>query len=73
MDDTAAFNAYLSKLEAASNISIDSFDHYLDALKQRHDFFATMGCSVSDHGLEQIYAADYTQKEIETFFNMCLT
>ena len=28
-----------------------------------------MGCSVSDHGLEQIYAEDYTDEEIETIFN----
>jgi glucuronate isomerase len=28
-----------------------------------------MGCSVSDHGLEQIYAEDYTQAEIESIFN----
>jgi glucuronate isomerase len=41
----------------------------LDALKSRHDFFATIGCSVSDHGLEQIYAEDYTQNEIENIFS----
>lgn len=69
VDDAAAFNTYLSKLEAASNTNITSFSNYLDALKERHDFFATMGCSVSDHGLEQIYAEEYTQKEIETFFD----
>ncbi len=69
VDDTSSFNAYLSKLEAAANISIGSFNNYLDALKSRHDFFATMGCSVSDHGLEQIYAEDYTDAEIENIFN----
>jgi glucuronate isomerase len=69
VDDAAAFNSYLSKLEAASNKSISSYKDYLDALKSRHDFFATMGCSVSDHGLEQIYAEDYTQNEIESIFN----
>jgi glucuronate isomerase len=41
----------------------------LDALKKRHDFFATMGCSVSDHGLEYIFAEDYTDEEINTIFN----
>ena len=41
---------------------------YLDALKKRHDFFATMGCAVSDHGLEQIYAEDYTDAEIGSAF-----
>jgi glucuronate isomerase len=69
VDDGKAFNDYLSKLEAVSNASIASYNDYLDALKSRHDFFATMGCSVSDHGLEQIYAEDYTQNEIENIFN----
>jgi glucuronate isomerase len=54
VDEASAFNGYLTKLEAASNVSIASFNNYLDALKSRHDFFATMGCSVSDHGVEQI-------------------
>ncbi len=69
VDDAVTFIAYLSKLEAVSNTSIASFNDYLDALKSRHDFFATMGCSVSDHGLEQIYAEDYSQAEIENSFN----
>lgn len=69
VDDATSFNSYLSKLEAASNKSISSFNDYLDALKNRHDFFATMGCSVSDHGLEQIYAEDYTQEEIRSAFD----
>jgi glucuronate isomerase len=69
VDDAAAFNSYVSKLEAVANTSIGSYNEYLNALKARHDFFATMGCSVSDHGLEQIYAEDYTQNEIESIFN----
>ena len=69
VDDAILFNSYLSKLETVSNISIASYNDYLDALKSRHDFFATMNCSVSDHGLEQIYAEDYTPAEIENIFN----
>jgi glucuronate isomerase len=69
VDNAAAFNTYISKLEAASNISIASFNDYLDALKNRHDFFASMGCSVSDHGLEQIYVEEYTEAEIIALFN----
>jgi glucuronate isomerase len=68
VDDAAIFNDYLGKLEAASNISITSFTNYLDALKNRHDFFATMGCAISDHGVEQIYSEDYTDAEIEASF-----
>nr|WP_315824840.1 glucuronate isomerase [Paraflavitalea speifideiaquila] len=37
--------------------------------EKRHDFFAAHGCSVSDHGLEEIYAEDYTEAEIKTIFD----
>ncbi len=69
VDDPASFNAYLAKLEAVTNTSISDYNEYLDALKSRHDFFATMGCGVSDHGLEQVYAEDYTEAEIKTIFH----
>ena len=63
------FNQYLKKLEAVSNISISSFDDFLYALQSRHDFFASAGCSVSDHGLEELYAEDFTGSEIDSIFN----
>ena len=62
------FNAYLSKLSAVTNIAISSFDDFLYALQNRHDFFASMGCGVSDHGLEEIYAEDFTGSEIDAIF-----
>ncbi|THU34142.1 glucuronate isomerase [Niastella caeni] len=69
VDDAATFNAYVGKVEAASNTSVGSYSEYLSALKKQHDFFATMGCGVSDHGLEQIYAEDYTETEIRNIFD----
>ncbi len=69
VDDAAAFNSYVKKLETVSGIEVTSFQTYLDALKQRHDFFASIGCSVSDHGLEYIYAEDYTDEEIKSAFD----
>ena len=69
VDDVNGFNLYLKKLENVSAISITSYQSYLDALKQRHDFFAAMGCCVSDHGMECIYAEDYTDEEIIAAFN----
>ena len=69
VEDVASFKSYLEKLEKVSGIPVSSFDDYLAALKQRHDFFASMGCTVSDHGLEQIYAEEYTDAEIQSVFN----
>ncbi len=69
VDDAATFNAYVLKVEAASNIAVSSYGDYLTALKNRHDYFAANGASVSDHGLEQIYAEDFTDAEIDTIFD----
>ena len=46
----------------------DRFDRFLDALRQRHDFFHAVGCRLSDHGIETFYAADYTPGEIAAAF-----
>ncbi len=69
VDNTVTFNQYLGALEKATNISISTFNDYLAALKNRHDYFAANHCAVSDHGLEEIYAEDYTQTEIVTIFS----
>ncbi len=67
-DDLEVLNTYIDKLEEVTNTSINSYDAYLSALKSRHDYFAENGCSVSDHGLEQVYAEDYTEEEISNIF-----
>lgn len=67
--DPQKFIAYTRKLEGITGIAISSFDDFLYALQNRHDFFASMGCSVSDHGLEEIYAEDFTGSEIDAIFN----
>jgi glucuronate isomerase len=69
VSNSEAFIAYVKKLETVTNLSISSFEDFLFALQNRHDFFATMGCSVSDHGLEEIYAEDFTGNEVEAIFN----
>ena len=69
VDIAANFNKYVSLIEKASGHTIQSYADYCNALKQRHDYFAENGCTVSDHGLEEIYAEDYTPAEIEQIFN----
>jgi glucuronate isomerase len=67
-EDAAAFNTYVGQLEAVTNVSIGSFEQYLAALKMRHDFFASLGCRVSDHGLEHLYTEEYTAAGLERIF-----
>ena len=69
VDSPEKFNAYIKRLEGATNVAISSFNDYLFALENRHDFFASMGCTVSDHGLEEIYVEEFTGWEVEAIFN----
>lgn len=68
IDNPETFNQYVDRLEEASNVAISTFDDFLAALRQRHDHFATLGCQLSDHGLEQLYAADYTNADVQRIF-----
>ncbi|WP_133554415.1 glucuronate isomerase [Pedobacter duraquae] len=67
-DDLPALQDYISKLAALTGTEINTFDTYLSALKSRHDYFAENGCLLSDHGLEQIYAEDYSDAEVSGIF-----
>jgi glucuronate isomerase len=69
VDNPERFNNYIRKLETATNVAISNFNDYLFALENRHDFFSSMGCAVSDHGLEELYAEEFTGWEVETIFN----
>ena len=68
IDNEEVFLPYLQKLETASCVKINSYTSLIEAIKQRHDFFHENGCRLSDHGLETIYAAAYTQEEVEAIF-----
>ena len=69
VDDQASFNAYLDKLGEVSDTDISDFNSLIDAIKSRHDFFAEMGGKLSDHGLEQIYAAPFYDHEVKAIFD----
>ena len=72
IEDPQSYNDYLNKLGEAANMEIKSYADLVDALQKRHDFFASMGCKLSDHGLETFYAEDYTRLEIESIFKRVL-
>jgi glucuronate isomerase len=67
-DDPVTYNQYIDKLAKAAETEIKTIDDLMDALKKRHDYFATLGCCISDHGIEEFYAEDFTQAEIGKIF-----
>jgi glucuronate isomerase len=68
VEDPVAFKSYLERLEAASGTSIKNYATLVGALERRHTFFHELGCRLSDHGLETMYAEDYTQAEVDKTF-----
>ncbi|CAN5622555.1 glucuronate isomerase [soil metagenome] len=73
VEDVKSYNSYLDKLEEVSGVEVSDFNSYLDALEKRHTFFHQMGCRLSDHGLEKVYAEEYTDEEIKGIFNKIRT
>ena len=63
------YTAYLDRLAEVSGQEIKTFDDLIAALQNRHDYFHTNGCRISDHGVEKFnfqpfsdYVADDFQK-----------
>ena len=69
VEKPAEYRAYIEKLSEISGITILKFNDLIEALRNRHDFFASAGCKLSDHGVEEFYAEPYTTTEIENIFN----
>lgn len=69
VENPQEYRAYLEKLSDVSEVTINRFSDLIEALRKRHDFFAGVGCKLSDHGIEEFYAEPYTQAEIEQIFN----
>ena len=60
---------YLDELAQVAGMKyITTFAHLKEALKRRMEFFASMGCNVSDHGLEYVMYAPATDDELEAIF-----
>ena len=72
IENPQAYRQYIDKLSEVSGVEICSYSDLLDALEKRHKFFESMGCKLSDHGLETFYASDYTDAEIELIFKKVL-
>lgn len=59
---------YLQHLGEAASVEIASFDDLCEALKRRMTYFHEHGCRLSDHGLEQLYAEDFSENEVNAIF-----
>ncbi len=69
VENSHNYNIYLDALAEAAGMRISNFEDLIEALRKRHDYFHENGCRLSDHGIETIYAEEYTQPDLEYIFN----
>ena len=70
--DPVTYRAYVERLGEVSGISISTYSDLMDALKKRHDFFASVGCKLADHGLNNFPWAVCSSQEADQLFQKVL-
>jgi glucuronate isomerase len=63
------WNAWVNRLQAASKKEVSSFNDFLEALRQRHDFFHANGGRLSDHGLARCHATPCVDRDAAIIFD----
>jgi glucuronate isomerase len=71
--ESSTFQNYLRKMETCVGFSIDSLDDLLKAIQSRINYFHELGCRLSDYGLEQIFADDFTESTADKVLKKRLT
>jgi len=66
---TPDFLPWVDALSQAANVEIWNFNSFLDALQKRHSFFHSLGCRLSDHGLDHCFATPCAQQEAAAIFS----
>ena len=59
------YAAYIAQLAEVSGVAIDGFASLKEAIKKRMAFFDSMGCKVSDHGVEFVMYAPASDEEVD--------
>ena len=67
--DSASYRAYLERLSEVSGVKVDSYASLMEALQVRHDFFASEGCKVADHGVSEFPWAECSADEAVALFD----
>lgn len=69
VEHQSMFNEWVDKLGNCVDTDILDFKGFINAIEKRQDFFHACGCRLSDHGIETVYAEDYSDSEIIAIFN----
>jgi glucuronate isomerase len=67
------FHAWVERLAELCEEDINDLDTFLDCIGQRQDHFHLNRCRLSDHGIDDLYADDWEQSEIDAIFSQART
>ncbi len=65
----AEFVPWLEKLSRVANVDVRNLQSLLQALQSRHDQFHSLGCRLSDHGLDHCYATPCSEPAAAAIFS----
>lgn len=68
IENPESYLIYIQRLAESADQEIRTYDDLLEVLRKRHDYFASLGCRLSDHGMDNFYADAYTKTEIRQIF-----
>lgn len=68
IENPESYFIYIQRLAESADQEIRTYDDLLEVLRKRHDYFASLGCRLSDHGMDNFYADAYTETEIRQIF-----
>jgi glucuronate isomerase len=63
-----AFLPWIERLSKVANVDITNLKTFLQALRARHDYFHSLGCRLSDHGLDHCYATPCPERAAAAIF-----
>jgi glucuronate isomerase len=63
--DQENFTEYVTKMSSCVGFSIENLEDLLKAIEARIEFFNKNGCRLSDYGMNQVYAFDFTEEEAD--------
>jgi len=69
----STFMPWVKKLEQAAGMPVHSYEQFLAAIDNRIEFFAQVGCKVSDHALDHVYYAEASMEELSVIFAKALS
>ncbi len=68
IENPESYLIYIQRLAESADQEIRTYNDLLEVLRKRHDYFASLGCRLSDHGMDNFYADAYTETEIRQIF-----